>query len=118
MPEQTIRIRRQPMKGVRSEGAVRGQEETGFYVVSYDIPDDRRRGKVHKMLSGFGEWQQYSLFECFLTAKQYLRLEDRLRALTDAQEDRVRVYRLCAGCLGRVCAIGQARPQERTTYIV
>jgi len=118
MPEQMIGARKQRTKGQASEGSIRGQVDTAFYVVSYDIGDDRRRGKVHKMLSGFGEWQQYSLFECFLTAKQYLRLEERLHTLTDARQDRVRVYRLCSGCLGRVCAIGQERPQERTTYII
>lgn len=118
MADRTSGQQRQVTTAATSDGAIRGQEERGFYVVTYDIPDDRRRGKVHTMLSGFGEWQQYSLFECFLTAKQYLRLEERLRTLTHAQQDRVRVYRLCAGCLGRVCAIGQERPQERTTYIV
>lgn len=100
------------------DGAVRGREETAFYVVSYDIPEDRRRGRVHKMLSGFGEWRQFSLFECFLTRAQYLQLQERLRELVVPAEDQVRVYRLCQNCIGQVLAIGQERPQERTTYIV
>ncbi len=70
------------------------------------------------MLSGFGEWRQFSLFECFLTSIQYVRLQDRLRELAVPAEDQVRVYRLCQGCVGRVLAIGQEQPRERMTYIV
>jgi CRISPR-associated protein Cas2 len=89
-----------------------------MYVVTYDIPDDRRRGQVHKMLSGFGEWRQYSLFECFLTAKQFLVLQERLRTLIEKGEDRVRIYRLCAVCMSHVDSVGHDRPHDPTTYIV
>ena len=44
--------------------------QTTCYVIAYDISDNRRRTKVHKILVGFGKWTQYSLFECFLTRKQ------------------------------------------------
>jgi len=27
-----------------------------LYVIAYDIPDDRRHTKVHRVLSGFGKW--------------------------------------------------------------
>lgn len=101
-----------------AEGAVRGREDTTMYVVTYDIPDDRRRGQVHKMLSGFGEWRQYSLFECFLTAKQFLTLQERLRTLVDKTEDRVRIYRLCTTCMNRVDSVGHERPHDPKTYIV
>jgi len=47
------------------------------YVIAYDIPDDRRRTKVHKILLGYGTWTQYSLFECFLTRKQLVQSEQR-----------------------------------------
>ena len=45
---------------------------TTCYVIAYDIPEDRRRTKVHKILSGFGTWTQYSLFECFLSKKELI----------------------------------------------
>ena len=118
MPELRASVRPKAERRATSEGAVRGREDTGFYVVSYDIPDDRRRTKVHKLLSGYGEWQQFSLFECFLTTKQYLQLEDGLRVIADPRQDRVRIYRLCSACLGRLCTIGQELPVERTTFII
>lgn len=52
---------------MRTKAKVNSQ--TTCYVIAYDIPDDKRRTKVHKLLSGFGKWTQYSLFECFLTKK-------------------------------------------------
>ena len=53
-------------------------EETTLYVVAYDIPDDKRRTKVHKVLCGYGAWTQYSLFECWLNRRQILELRVKL----------------------------------------
>ncbi|HJT59212.1 MAG TPA: CRISPR-associated endonuclease Cas2, partial [Ktedonobacteraceae bacterium] len=44
----------------------KASNEVTCYVIAYDIPDDRRRTRIHKTLLGFGKWTQYSLFECFL----------------------------------------------------
>jgi len=49
-----------------------------YLVVSYDIEDDKRRGRVHRTLKSFGQWVQYSVFECDLTRAQYLVLRHRL----------------------------------------
>ncbi|MBE2235501.1 MAG: CRISPR-associated endonuclease Cas2, partial [Anaerolinea sp.] len=56
-------------------------------VVSYDVVNDRRRAKVHKMLKNFGTRVQYSVFECQLDAKELKRLQKRLRPLIDLKED-------------------------------
>ena len=37
-----------------------------FYLVSYDIPDTKRRTKLAKTLEDFGDRVQYSVFECIL----------------------------------------------------
>jgi len=36
------------------------------YLVYYDISDDARRGRVLKLMTGFGDHLQYSVFECQL----------------------------------------------------
>jgi CRISPR-associated protein Cas2 len=41
-----------------------------FIVVAYDVPEDRRRARLHKALKHFGTLVQRSVFECFLTARQ------------------------------------------------
>ena len=89
-----------------------------FYVIAYDISDDKRRTKVHKTLSGFGQWTQFSLFECHLSDKQYLQLRQKLDRLLKTDEDSVRFYRLCEACLAKVETIGSDKPEEAVTIIV
>lgn len=91
---------------------------TLLYIIAYDIPSDKRRAKVHKALSGFGVWTQYSLFECFLDRRQLVQLQARLRELLNAEEDSVRIYPLCARCQNDVVTIGSEPPHEPVTYIV
>ena len=66
-----------------------------FIVISYDIPDDRRRTKVMKALKDFGRHVQYSVFECELKREDYQRLRQRLKALVNPRQDNVRFYTLC-----------------------
>jgi CRISPR-associated protein Cas2 len=47
-------------------------------VISYDISDDKRRTKIHSILKSYGQWVQYSIFECELTDTQYAKLRSRL----------------------------------------
>lgn len=92
--------------------------KTTFYIVAYDISNDKRRTKIHKTLSGFGQWTQYSLFECYLNDKQYVQLRQKLDRLLKADEDSVRFYRLCAECLDKVETVGSEKPKNPVTIIV
>ncbi len=65
-----------------------------LWLVSYDVPDDRRRNRVAKLLQGYGERVQYSVFECVLDDDQYATLRRRMARLVNEQEDSVRFYRL------------------------
>jgi len=89
-----------------------------FYVVAYDISNDKRRTKVHKTLSGFGKWTQYSLFECHLSEKQYLKLRHRLEPLLEAEEDSVRFYEMCAACVAKAEIVGGEKPDDPDAIIV
>lgn len=77
-----------------------------FCVVSYDISEDKRRTKIHKVLSSYGQWMQFSVFECDLTKAQYAKLRSRLDKLIDAETDSVRFYFMCECCQGKVERIG------------
>ncbi|WP_218080768.1 CRISPR-associated endonuclease Cas2 [Anthocerotibacter panamensis] len=81
-----------------------------FLIVAYDISNDRRRTKVHKVLKSYGEWTQFSLFECRLTDKDYTKLRLRLQKLLDPEVDAVRFYFLCLGCEGKVESMGKPLP--------
>jgi CRISPR-associated protein Cas2 len=77
-----------------------------FYVVSYDIPDDRERDRVSKTLLDFGARVQYSVFECILDNKLLEKMTAKLsRIISD--EDSVRIYALCAKCEGVAKVLGK-----------
>jgi len=83
-----------------------------FVVISYDIPDDRRRSKVLRLLKDYGARVQYSVFECMLRPRDLRRLRERLKPLLESEEDDVRFYRLCAECVPRAVIWG---PRKRKT---
>jgi CRISPR-associated protein Cas2 len=89
-----------------------------LYLVAYDISDDRRRTKVHKLLCGFGQWTQYSFFECFLTDKELVALHGRLDKLLKAEEDNVRFYHVCHACQSKAETVGSSPPAEDKVYLL
>ncbi len=91
--------------------------ETHFYIVAYDMPSDKRRNKVHKILSGFGQWTQYSLFELFVTDKELVLLQNKLEKVLNAEKDSVRFYPLCAACLKSVETVGSELPKEPKIFL-
>lgn len=93
-------------------------ENRKLYVVAYDIPDDKRRAKVHNLLSAYGEWTQYSLFELFLTDKQRIALLERLHTILRESQGSVRLYPLCDANLQQVITLGSKPPRERKEYII
>ena len=90
-----------------------------FVVISYDVHDDKRRGRIFKALKNFGQWMQYSVFECDLDKANFLRLKDRLDHLIDvSKEDSVRFYFLCEGCKRQIERVGGEKPRKEGAVIV
>ena len=73
-----------------------------FYVVVYDIPCSKRRQKVHALLSGYGQWVQFSVFECVLTSAKYQEMQSRLQKRVKLEEDSIRFYPLSSHTLKSV----------------
>lgn len=95
---------------------------TLFYLIIYDLPDNKaankRRTRLHKMLSGYGKWTQYSVFECFLTAVQFATLQTKVEKLIKPDEDSVRVYVLDAGALKRTITYGSETPRQEQAIVL
>ncbi len=95
---------------------------TLFYLIIYDLPDskaaNKRRTRLHKMLSGYGKWTQYSVFECFLTTVQFATLQTKIEKLIKADEDCVRVYVLDAGAVKRTITYGSEVPRQEQAIII
>lgn len=66
-----------------------------FLVVCYDIADRRRRYRVARLLEGFGDRVQKSVFECRLDRERESSLRRELNALIKPAEDKLRFYCLC-----------------------
>lgn len=60
-----------------------------FYLVSYDISDQRRLREVRKAVEGFGRRLHYSVYRCDLNRKGKVELEAELSGLINHKEDRV-----------------------------
>lgn len=95
---------------------------TLFYLIVYDLPDskaaNKRRNRLHKLLSGYGTWTQYSVFECFLTAMQFAKLQVQIERLIRSDEDSVRIYVLDARSLRQTLTYGSDRPRREEVIIL
>jgi CRISPR-associated protein Cas2 len=90
-----------------------------FVVISYDVPDDKRRLKVAKLLLDFGATRvQRSVFECHLAAPHLERLRARLAKLHRAEEDSIRIYSLCESCRPKAVLIGLAQPTPEPGLLI
>ena len=88
-------------------------------VISYDLPNDRRRTRLANALEDFGVRVQYSVFECLLTPDQIERLRTRMASLLDPAEDSVRIYRLCQDCVEKIEILGQGKvTEDPDVYVV
>lgn len=88
-----------------------------YVVVSYDVPEDKRRTKIHKILKSYGQWVQYSMFECAdLTEAQYAKLRSRLGKLIEPAEDTIHFVFLCKCCQGKVERIGGVQLLDTTVF--
>ena len=81
-----------------------------LYVVTYDIPCDKRRKKVSDLLEGYGKRVQYSVFECLLEQGKYKELCQRLKKRVKLAEDSIRFYPLSRHTLGQVETWGVGPP--------
>lgn len=70
-----------------------------LYIVTYDIPCDKRRNKIANLLEGYGQRVQLSVFECFLNPSKYEELKQRLKRVVNLEEDSIRFYPLSSRTL-------------------
>lgn len=90
-----------------------------FLLISYDIPDDRRRLKVARSLLDFGGHRvQYSVFECYITPRNLQGLQQRLGRVVDLEQDSIRFYSLCEKCQPKVILMGVAEPIEEPGLLI
>lgn len=92
------------------------------YVVTYDICEPKRLRRVFRILLGYGDHLQYSVFRCELTDRELVELQGRLGEVIHHRVDQVLFVDLgpadgrargCIDALGR-----RYDPFERRAIIV
>ena len=60
-----------------------------LYIVAYDIADAKRWRRVFRLMEGFGEWLQLSIFQCRLCAQKHAELIALLDGIIHHNHDHV-----------------------------
>ena len=81
------------------------------YLICYDIRDPKRWRKAYKILKGYGESIQFSIFRCRLSQRDREQLRWRLEEVL-APEDSLLIAGLCQRCVERIEACN--RPEVWT----
>ena len=93
-----------------------------LYVVAYDVRDDKRLRRVFKLMRGYGDHLQYSVFRCELSDRERVELIEKLAGAIKHDEDQVLFFPLGPAAGQRevaVQAIGLAyQPREHGPLIV
>lgn len=91
-----------------------------FFIVSYDIADDKRLNSVRNTLKGYGYRLHYSVYRCDIEEKDMVVLSGKLEDIINYEEDGVMIVDL--GPLGppsekRISYIGK-KPDEHDNALV
>jgi len=60
-----------------------------LYVVAYDIADQKRWRRVFRIMHGYGEWVQLSVFQCRMDRKRHAELIATLDELINHKFDHI-----------------------------
>jgi len=91
------------------------------YLVCYDIRAPRRLYRVHKVMKGFGEPWQYSVFFCVLKMIDRVRMQSALEAEMNLAQDKVLILDLGEderGSREAATVLGQPLPDVGSRTIV
>jgi len=84
-------------------------ETRNWYLICYDIRDPKRWRKAYKLLQGYGDRIQFSIFRCALTMRDREKLRWQLEKILKA-EDSLLLAGLCDRCVERIVACN--RPES------
>lgn len=71
-----------------------------IYIVTYDIGEPRRWRRLFKLMHGYGEWLQLSVFQCRLTRRRKVELAAAIHEIINHNQDHVLILDL--GAVDRV----------------
>lgn len=75
-----------------------------WWLVSYDVRDPKRLRKCAKIMEGYGQRVQYSVFRCWMNRREMERLRWELTELLKPEDDIVLIP-VCGTCVGGITAL-------------
>lgn len=96
-------------------------EQEHLYLVAYDISDQKRWRRVFKIMNGYGEWLQLSVFQCRLNRVRHAELIALLDEIIHHDHDHVVIMDVgpAEKVKPRVTSLGKEfSPVERGPVIV
>jgi len=91
------------------------------HIVAYDIAEDSRRTRVFKILDGYGDHLQYSVFRCDLSPRERVLLVQAIENAINHKEDQVLVIDLGPAewrADDRVTTLGNALDLDQRRVVV
>ncbi|MFQ3612318.1 MAG: CRISPR-associated endonuclease Cas2 [Cyanobacteriota bacterium] len=87
------------------------------YLICYDIRCPKRWRKAYKLLEGYGERIQYSIFRSWLTLREREKLRWELEKILKP-EDSLLIAGICNRCVERVIAANRPEswPERQGSY--
>ena len=95
--------------------------EEHLYIVTYDIGNPKRWRRVFKVMNGFGEWLQFSVFQCRMSIRRQAELVAVLDGIIHHDDDHVLLIDLgpADGVVPRVISLGKNfEPVARDPIII
>ena len=95
--------------------------EEHLYIVTYDVSDQKRWRRVFKLMKGYGEWIQLSVFQCRMSRQRHAELVALLDGAIHHREDHIVILDvgLAEKVNPRVVSLGKEfTPVERQPIIV
>lgn len=91
-----------------------------LYVVAYDISDQKRWRRVFRVMKGYGEWLQLSVFQCRMGERRRAELIQFLDNIIHHTDDHVVILDLgpAERVLPRVTSLGKAYTEVAREAIV
>ncbi len=91
------------------------------YLVCYDVCNDKRLRRIHKVMKAYGEPWQYSVFYCTLKAIDRVRLENDAREVLNLKEDQLLIVDLGGNeeaAREATTVLGQSLPDAESGMVV
>ena len=96
-------------------------KEEHLYIVAYDIGDPKRWRRVFRLMNGYGDWVQLSLFQCRMSRQRHAELIALLDGIIHNGEDHLVLLDLgpAEDIVPRVVSLGKTfSPVAREPVIV